>query len=320
MLSLDTEMAWGTLHNRGFGTRAHLFDGTRDVVRRLLALHEEFEIEATWATVGALFLDGYKPAAEGIHADVKHPELIRPNYSWLKDDWLDPVPNGDIYSAPHWYGADLVREIADCRTPQEIASHTFSHLLVDAEGCSRESFDTDLKACVSVAKDWGIELKSLVFPRNGIAHLDVPKANGFTSFRGNVSAPWQNWFPGPLGRAARGFQWTLPVPPLTTRPRIVEGMWDFPATTLYLHREGFAGRIPVGFRVDRVKRGIRQAINRGELFHLYFHPFNLATDPDRLLNGLRKIYRVVADERDKGRLENLTMEQHADVLGTPEAA
>ncbi|MGI9627176.1 MAG: hypothetical protein ACR2QM_10105 [Longimicrobiales bacterium] len=315
ILSLDTELAWGALHNRGHIARQHLYEQTRPAIKRLLALHEEFGIEATWAIVGSLFETGY-PETGGM----KHPELVRPTYGWLKDDWLEPVPAGDSKTAPNWYAPDIVESVLECSAPQEVGCHTFTHVIVGEPGCSRACFDSELAACQAAASKWGVELKTLVFPRNSIGHLDVLASHGFQAFRGNVSAPWQRFFPGPVGKAARGMQWTLPVPPLTAAPKRVGSLWDLPATTLYLHRGGVAGRIPIELRVRRARSGIRQAIRRGETFHLYFHPFNLATDPDGMLDGLRRIYQTVATERDQGRLLNLTMKGLADSLGPASTA
>ena len=60
-LSLDFELIWGTL-DRGVETyreaceREHAF-----IVDRLLALLAEFEISATWCTLGHLFLESCAP-------------------------------------------------------------------------------------------------------------------------------------------------------------------------------------------------------------------------------------------------------------------
>jgi hypothetical protein len=57
VISLDFELLWGVrdLYPADGGTyRANLL-GARTAIPKLLQLFEEFEIAATWATVGMLF-------------------------------------------------------------------------------------------------------------------------------------------------------------------------------------------------------------------------------------------------------------------------
>ena len=72
---------------------------------------------------------------------------------------------------------------------------------------------------------------------------------------------------------------------------------------------GWAKCLPVRFRVRKVRNGLKRAIATSRVFHLWTHPFNLASDPDRLLAGIEQIFRDVADMRERGEIENLTMRQ-----------
>ena len=99
------------------------------------------------------------------------------------------------------------------------------------------------------------------------------------------------------------------------------GMWNLPACTYYLHRDRMARAAPIGLRVNRALSGIRKSIRERSLFHMYFHPFNIATDPRGLIAGLRSIFRYVYEKREAGELVNWTMGQLADRLsGVPGAA
>jgi hypothetical protein len=90
-------------------------------------------------------------------------------------------------------------------------------------------------------------------------------------------------------------------------PEREEGLWNIPASYFYPTTYPWWGRIFGQSRVGKVKLGLRQAIKKGGVFHLWLHPFNLASQPDKLLGGLETIFVEVCRYRDAGLLDNLTM-------------
>lgn len=311
LLSIDTELAWGGVHNGSFRNRLGHYQRTREAIGRLVDLLERHEIRATWALTGHLFLDRCE-AENG----VKHPEIARPAYKWFKGDWFDADPCTGVAEDPSWYGPDIVEQIRGCKVPQEIGCHSFSHMIIGDPGCSRECFDSELKACQAEAERWGITLKSFVFPRNIIGHLDVLADNGFTTYRGPAPA-WHAGFPTPLRRAARLLESLIPVSPPVTVPKMEGRLWDLPASYFYPHRDGLGRMIPIGLSVHKAKRGLEKAARRNAMFHLWFHPFNLASDPDGLMRGLQMIFGRVQSLREAGILTNPTM---GDLAGSLQAA
>ena len=111
LLSIDTELAWGGVHSGSFVRRRHMYEGTRDAISRLLEIAERYDIRATWAVVGHLLLDKCTPVNGR-----KHPELVRPSYSWFSGDWLKHDPCSDAAMEPFWYGPDIVESIMSCRS------------------------------------------------------------------------------------------------------------------------------------------------------------------------------------------------------------
>lgn len=309
LLSLDTELAWGGVHDGGHRSRAESFRHTRSAVSRLLELMATHGIRATWAFVGHLML-----RACGRDGGRKHPEIVRPDYEWFEGDWFADDPASDWRRAPDWYAPDLLEAVLDCPAEMEIGCHTFSHVVVGDEGCSRRAFASELAACRSAAEAWGLELRSFVHPRDEIGHLGTLAEHGFTCYRGAPFPAWEHSVPEPVGKLTRGVRWTTSMPPLTARPSRRRGLWNLPATSFYLHRSGAAGAIPVSLRVRRAEVGIERAIEENSLFHLYFHPFNLASDPDGLLGGLDRLFRHVSRRRAEGKLANPTMGSLAERL------
>ena len=308
ILSIDTELAWGAVYNGQFERWQRRYPSTRETISQLLKLLEKFEIRATWAVVGHLFLKECHPV-DG----VKHPEILRPKYSWLSGDWFDADPCTNLEAAPSWYGKDIVQQILRCKENQEIGCHSFSHIIMGDRGCSRESVESELQVCCLEAKKLGLGLKSFVFPRNSVGHLEALAEAGFTAFRG----PAPSWFarlPRMASRLGHLLDNLLPFSPPVVSPQKETGLWNLPASYYYPPTDRWWRPIPVSFRAYKVKQGLQKAAKERRLFHLWFHEFNLATDTKRLFHGLENIFAEVSRYREAGLLDNPTMGELAYAL------
>ena len=98
-----------------------------------------------------------------------------------------------------------------------------------------------------------------------------------------------------------------PWPPPVTYPKKDGMLWDIPASYFYPHRDAWAKIIPLRVSAQKARLGLDRAVGHRSMFHLWFHPFNLASDPDTLLNGLQTIFSRVNTLRSEGALANLTM-------------
>lgn len=309
VLSLDTEFAWGTFDQGGLQRYAHHFNQERDIIRQLLAILDKYHAPATWAFVGHLLLDHCERSAEG----TTHPGVLRPRYQWYPHDWHHYDPGTDVHRDPWWYAPDALEMVLKAKTEHEIGTHTFSHIVVDDPDCTRAIFRSQIEACVELHHAWGLNLQSIVYPRNKIAFLDTLAELGITVYRGRE----RSWYEGHnphLARAGHIADRTLAItPPTYSLAELPQGnLVNVPASMFYLARDGFRRLIPIASRVVQAKRGLRRAAARGELFHLWFHPFNLGSDPD-LMAGFDAIIRYAYELRDRGQLTILTMQQTAQL-------
>ncbi|MET0146497.1 MAG: hypothetical protein ABW328_17180 [Ilumatobacteraceae bacterium] len=297
VVSIDTELAWGdagrapTAGGRGYGTE-------REVIARILDVLVTHRISATWAMVGHLFLDRCAPVG-----DVVHPEIQRPP---SEPDWFAIDPCSTLADAPWYYGADVVAAIAGCPVDQEIACHSFSHVV--ATECGPEWFASELAACRTLAAARGIDLRSFVYPRNGIAHVDQLRSAGIVAYRGPTASGRR----GPAGGlATRIVDRIRPGGRSAVDPqRDPAGVWNLPQT--YLLAPSTHGRllpVPVWSRAPIAR--LRQAARQRSLFHLWFHPYNVTADPDRAFGALDAVCRAAARLRDAGDLDIMTMGQLA---------
>lgn len=297
VISIDTEMSWGLMHRR---TETYCFDAEREALQRLLGLFDRHQIPATWAVVGHLMLDSCSPV-EG----VKHPEIVRPDYEWLDGDWFDDDPCSDLARAPSWYAPDLIDLIRAAPVGHEIASHGFSHIMAGEPGCSRESFESEVVAAKAVASDRGLQLHTLVHPRNQIGHVDVLVEQGITAYRGKRPADhphslWQRIVDRSVGSERTA-----------VRPLAEDGIWNLPATILF-----DVDARPRTWRIwlRQVERRLQQAIGRNAMFHLWFHPHNLRDNPEIAFAALDRLCSVAARHRVRAELDTITMGELADRL------
>lgn len=301
-LSIDTELAWGCFDRSDRDARFVLESRSREVVPALLELFARYEISATWAIVGHLFLDGC-PVVDGGRP---HPELPRPRYDWYRQDWFGLDPGGPAPPNSLWCAPDLVTMIAAATPRQEIASHSFSHLVYGDSGCPVDAADADLAACVSAARTRGMRLMSFVYPRNVVGHVELLARHGFECYRGEDPA-WFSRLPGPLRRLGHYVDDLLARPPPTVSPQRQRDVWNIPGSMLFQGSDGLRRLIPDRARTRRCLAGLRRAIERQEIFHLWFHPVNFATRTTAMLRVFEPVLAAAAEARAAGRLDVLTM-------------
>lgn len=307
VLSIDEELIWGSFDLATEAEFAAQYPDLRGTARELLNLLCEFEVSATWAVVGHLFLRSCERGDDGR----AHPELVRPRFHWHGRDWFADDPCSDRISRPMWYGEDIVEMLLSTRIPQEIGSHSFSHLVYGDPGCSAEAAASDLNACLEAARRRGISLTSFVFPRNVEGHHDLLKQAGFTCYRGD-DPTWFRPLPSVARRAAHFLDQSLALtPPVHIPEERLPGLWNIPGSMILLPRTGPRRLISVAARVAKAKRGIARAIREEKLFHLWFHPFNLAADRAAMFSALRAILEEAARCRDEGALSIATMAEAA---------
>jgi peptidoglycan/xylan/chitin deacetylase (PgdA/CDA1 family) len=295
-ISLDFELLWGTRDKYGPGRFEKACRIEREqVIDRLLKLFVEFEVPATWCVVGHLMLD--RCVCEN---GIKHKEIIPPQHAW-HPDWFAYDPCSDEESAPLFYARTLVEKIKACPVEQEIGSHTFSHVIFGDTGCSEETARSELDACLDAAKKMGIEMQSFVFARNSIGHLHLLQQFGFRCYRGRE--PHQH---------NRRFLRLLTVF-AATNPQVVlpqedaNGLWNIPASMFFFPMHGIRRFVPMHLRAKRAIKGLNSAANQKKIFHLWFHPTNMADHMETMFSGLREILEYARSLRDRHSLDFLPM-------------
>jgi hypothetical protein len=291
-ISIDLELGWGIWDRPQAAYFALCAEKERGIVRRLLDLFSRHEVPVTWAIVGRLLAQGRTPAPE--------------------------LPRGDSI----WYAPDLIDAILEARPTHEIGSHSYAHVYFDQ--VSTTAVREDLEAARAVHKSAGLGFKSFVFPRNGVANVDLLREFGLQVYRG-ADRGWptsarQRWG-RTVGRAAHLVDKALPTAPAIVRPqsiygsRAVHDLTELPGSLLLMGRGGVRALLPPRAIVAKVRRGLDRAASghSGGVFHLWFHPSNFYYDTERQFGILDTALGAAATLRDRGRLRIAPMSAFADL-------
>ena len=296
IISLDMELLWGYVSTptlKAVRLMKNDDNNVRGCIDILLNLFERHNIPATWAVVGHLFLD-HCECKDGI----PHKDMPR-----FKEDWYSSDPCTDIKRDPLYYGKDIVEKIVSNRIEHEIGYHSFSHVVFSE--CIREVAEAEIKEGTKLAKEFGITLKSFVFPDNEIGHVDVLKENGFKIYRGENGRRRYDPSKNILVRKFNGGIDKVIAPPV--EPKWKDGIWVIPSSMYFCDPQIKFSVLP------RAKLGLYRAIRVKKVFHIFLHPYSLLMYPS-LKDDLDSFLGTVAKKREEGEIEVMTMGEFADVL------
>jgi hypothetical protein len=301
-LTLDFELAWAyRLHPDKYAARRRFIEGAPEAVRQLLGLLVETHTSACWAVLGAMCAGERGP-----------PGL--PEMAIETANRLCPVPVGSD-ERRLWFAPEAVRQIADCRQPQELGCHSFAH--EDFASVNEDVAKESVRLSVAVVRCFGGPPRSWVFPRNRPGHLPLLKAHGLTCYRGTNSEWYWRLRPAALAFAARmADDWFAHRPPVL-QACLHDGLWEVPHSMFFAGTLGARGLVSLSRQVARAKKGI-EAARRGGVFHLWTHPHNLGWHTRSVLQALGEVLDAASRCRQAGDVQCLSMGEVASraAIGT----
>jgi len=316
VLSLDFELHWGIRDKcPPDGSYRQNLLGVRRAVPQMLDLFEEFGIAATWATVGFLF------AASRQELESFYP-AVRPEYEDpVLSSYQEPVGIGEKDDPLH-FAPSLIEAI--CKRPhQEIGTHTFSHYYCLERGQTRAAFRADLNSAVAIARKYGFQLRSIVFPRNQFNpdYADLLVEVGIVCYRGNA----KGWMCRASAvneenklhiRAARSLDFYINLSGLnlTGWDDVIKqnGLGDV-SSSCFLRPYTPRRRHFDPLKLGRIVKGIQAAAISKRIFHLWWHPHNFGAYTYENIAFLRKILEAYARFRESHGMRSLTMAEVAEI-------
>lgn len=297
ILSLDCESIWGFVRYPNLREAKLLRSDPRagrGAVDFLLSILERYHIPATWAIVGHLFLDRCQ-----CENGIPHKDMPR-----FTNDWFSCDPCSDIEKEPLYYGRDIVEKILASPVKHEIGLHSFSH--VPFSECSKDVAEAEVKEGVMAAKKMGINVKSFVFPGNAIGHVDVLRDNGFEIYRGENLGDLRVSQTVVIRNINRIVNKIIAR---SAEPRWVDGIWEIPTSVFFSDPYLPCSLLP------KIRFGILRAIRLKKIVHVFMHPQDLLVD-DSLGEKLERLLAIVAQHRDRCRIQVMTMAELATYLNS----
>ena len=313
VISLDFELYWGIRDKRPLDTVEDYLRNTHKVFPEMLRLFREHGVKATFATVGLLAAGSREEMMRYIPKE--KPAYKDPNLSPYTDN-LVAVKGGPEEDLYHYAGKllDLLKQYPE----HEVSTHTFSHFYCLEEGVTEESFREDLIAARNMARDKGMTIDSLVFPRNqyNAAFMKVCEEVGIKTYRGNEKV----WFcnPKPSGL----MKWPTKVVRALDCYINLSGNHcydlkdladgnpvNIPSSRFLRPYVPHGGKLAENLKLRRIKNAMTEAAKTGKLYHLWWHPHNFATNSEQNLHTLKEILKHYASLNRRFDFMSMTMKE-----------
>ncbi|MBV8453921.1 MAG: polysaccharide deacetylase family protein [Deltaproteobacteria bacterium] len=314
VISLDFELYWGVRHAPSVAKYFGNLRGARAAVVALLKLFAEYEIHATWATVGFLFF-------ESTDALLRFAPTLRPLYQNPKLSPYDDLPPREAMETPEsiFFAPSLIRLIAKS-AHQEIGTHSFSHYYALEPGQNVETFRQDMQSAYAVAEAFGLQLRSMVFAKNQCnkEYLGACSDWGITSYRGTPpSWPYRaaddKTYRAYHRRLIRLLDTYLPISPACYQMPMPSSELPLNLPASHFLRPYSRLLAPLEtMRLQRIKHEMTAAASSGKVYHLWWHPHNFGANLELNLAFLRKILEHYRQQRDRYGLESLNMSELTD--------
>lgn len=284
-------------------------------IYRMVNLFKKYDVHATIATVGMLMYNN----KEELLADLP---VVRPSYD---------IPNRSVYNG---IIDDIKKQeellffqlpVVDSLKHEnviEIGTHTYCHYYCWEKGQTIQQFDADIQKAVEVARSNGIELKSIIFPRNQVSseHLKICAKYGITSYRGN-SLKYFNEPKSKLestkNRICRLLDTYINIGGMTSVSYCEidtnEQPMNLRASRMlrpYSHRLAYFE----GLRLKRMKAEMLYAAMNGEMYHIWWHPHNFGANMEQNFAFLEELLKYYKELKVSYGMQSYTMNELCEEL------
>jgi hypothetical protein len=235
----------------------------------------------------------------------------RPAYQKKEYDPYSYIEQNELEKIYHFAPA-LIEQIK--KTPgQEIGTHTFSHFYTLEKNTTIGQFRSDLRSAIAIAKEKGIEIKSIVFPRNQYSneHINACLEEGIKIYRGNelsgaykpISREKENIFRKGVRFADTYINITghhcYAIP-------AASDIINVPASR-FLRPYNPKFKMFDGLKLRRIKQGIKFAAKHGLVYQLWWHPHNFGKYMDENLKFLEQVLKFYHQLNQGEKIESQNM-------------
>ena len=317
IVSLDFEMMWGVIDIAtpdDYGKTN--VRQVSEVIHRMVELFEKYSVNATFASVGMLMLDGVQKVKELM------PNL-QPTYrnnklSPYSNGYLDEIKGNDV----GLYFAPKLIEYLRLSKNVELGTHTFCHYYCYEAGQTLEQFEADLKTAILVARGIGLSMKSIIFPKNQVSkdYLKVCAKYGIESYCGNPDKFFnkpKSSFDAIKNKIGRLLDAYINIGGRTSYPLssidVTEMPMNIKASRMFRpYMKNLSFFEPL--RIRRIKREMVMAAKHGEIYHLWWHPHNFGADMEQNFANLKKVLECYRICHEKYGMASMTMNELTNII------
>lgn len=315
LISLDYELIWGVNDKKSVNSYGANLRAVTNVVSQTLQMFSKFDIHATWATVGILLqedIEDFKASFPEVLPEYDNSRLS--SYNYFKNE-IDNIGFNQNSDSCHW-AFYSVKEILNSPN-QELASHTYSHYYTLEPGQTIEAFESDTKAFSIKAKQFGLDIASIVFPRNQInpEYFRICLKYGLKCYRGaEQSYLWKPRNGSDLRLWIRLLRFVDAYISISGNncykmPSKNSGiLLNFPSSA-FLRAYNPKLSIFDSLKLFRIKRAMSYAAKTGTIYHLWWHPHNFGKHTASNFSFLEKILLHYDKLNHKYGFESLNMKE-----------
>ncbi len=305
IVSLDFELLWGVRDHETKESFKNQVFGARQAIGDMLRMFEKYKIHATWGVVGFLMAENkneilrFSPEKKPSYSNT-----IRSMYQYFDDVGEDEA--NDKY----YFANSLVSEILKYEN-QELASHTFSHYYCKEDGQTINDFANDLISAKNIAKEkFGVDITSIIFPRNQVQDEYIEKAYelGFKAYRGNPNGFLYN----SNNIFSRCFRLIDTYINIFGNKGFKKEHCDKHKianirASMFYRKYNPKLKFLEKLKIKNIKRQMKKAAKKKEIFHLWWHPHNIGVYTDKCLAQLEEIFIYRQYLEDKYNFKSVNM-------------
>ena len=293
-LSLDCEGLWGVADHLGASTKSINQSSLNEVYSYINDVLSHYSINATYAFTTLFTQD---------EANIlKYKDRIK-SYINEQDEWYR-----HIYNALHnenlngWLGRDFYMKAKE--NGHEIAWHGFTHHPL-GEATKKNIIEFEVSESLKIFKREGLDVTSIVFPRNDVGHLQLLKNSGFDVYRKGLieqSRLHSNKYYRVIDEL------NILKPSQKFKQSKNSPMISLPAGYFLNWPSGPRRLIPSEATYKRWDHILRSASRKSAQAHMWFHPHNMITAP-KMRDSFESIIKNVSTKIQNGEIINLTMDE-----------
>lgn len=313
IVSLDFELLWGVIDKHGPNDYGQSnVKNVEKVLPKMVGLFEKYGVKATVGYVGMMFYHEKNELLRELPQ--AQPSYTNMALSPYRAGYIEGIRNEDanLYFAP-----SLVEMLM--QSPNiELGSHTFCHYYCNAEGQAKDEFACDIRKATEQAKKMGLELRSIIFPRNQVRedYLEVCAKYGFKTYRGNPGHFFSKKRNPMWNKIGRLLDTYIPLTKTTYSYGEIEeknGITNVKASRFfrpYSKRLAFVEWL----KLRRIEQEVKYAAKHGEVYHLWWHPHNFGADMEKNLDQLESVLKTYIQCQTQYGLKSYTMSELASIF------